>query len=148
MNNTVFWKALAEKLIIFVRFLFLCIISVDFFITMVALSSQRALIFTGFGAMFHPYAIIIWLILILGLTTVLMVSLKQGKLDHHKFPYFAYIFLILAIMFYTGLIVLAIISPAVAWPIMVAYAINIMLSFSLIYFRNVFMKQQLLDELE
>lgn len=137
MNNDIkYWKTQAAALLVFLRFLFLLTISSDFFLTLVSISSQRGLVLTGFGAAFHPYALALWIIIILGLSISFAGGMRSGKLDNKIFNFLAQMMLVLSIFLYIGLIVLVYLNIAVAWPIVLAYGTNILWAVGLIYFRN------------
>lgn len=135
-DNIKYWKTQAAALLVFVRFLFLLVISSDFFLTLVSVSSQRGLVLTGFGAVFHPWAIALWLIVILGLSISFSGAMRHGKLDNKIFNRLAQTMLAMSIVLYTGLTILVFVNIVVAWPIALAYATNVLWAAGLMYFRH------------
>lgn len=125
---------------VFLRFLFILVLASDFFLTLLSVTSHSALVLTGYGAIFHPFAIIIWMILIIGLSVSFTGTLSKGKLDCNVFSKLSYCMLTLSIIFYTIMIVLTIINPIVAWPSILMYATNIIWASGLVYFRRQFHK--------
>lgn len=137
-EDCVNWRELAFKMLVILRTLFVVTISWDFFLTIGFQTAQRALVFTGIGSMFAPYLIALWLFTIVGLVFVLIYGTYGKKECEEKIGKLAYILLASSFLLYGSLLVLSIIIPVVAWPVVLNYLINLSWVISLIYFRREF----------
>ena len=134
------WRELAYNMLVILRTLFVITISWDFFLTIGFQTAQRALVLTGIGSMFAPYLIVLWLITIVGLVFVLIYGTYGKEGCEGKIGKIAYFFLGVAFVLYGTLLILAVLNPVVAWPIVLNYLINLSWIISLIYFRKEFSK--------
>lgn len=115
--------------------LFLANITWDFFLTVVVSSSHRALVFSGLSAGTTMFLIVPWIIGILVLATMLLVYMKKQEEGTNPLTIRVHFDYGLLMLLYVALIVFALINPAVAWPIVLNYLVNIVWAGALIYFR-------------
>lgn len=142
MDDKNLWKGFSRKLIMTMRTLFVATITWDFFLTVVIKTSQRAHVLMGPGAVFAPFLIIIWAVVIMGLCYILLdvVRIQSPAIEaENRRKYTAYGLLLLTIILYISLTILAIMNPVVMWPVVVNFAVNLGWGVALFYFRNKFM---------
>lgn len=127
------WKDLSTSLLTALRILFLMTVSWDFFLTIIAKASQRALLLTGIGAQYTPFIIIPWACAILILAILLLAHLKH--IDQSVVTTYGYAVYIIFIIIYTLLTIITFMNPLVAWPLAINYLVNITWAAIIIYFR-------------
>lgn len=137
-DNNINWRELAYKMLIMLRVLFTITLSWDFFLTVGFQTSQRALVFSGVGALFSPYLIILWLLCIVGMTFILIYGTYGKKECQEKISKLAYLLMAGGFVLYGSLVILAIMNPIVAWPVILNYIVNLGWVMSLVYFRREF----------
>ena len=140
ITDFIYWRSLAGQLLVYLRFLFILNLASDFFLTLLYGGSHSALVLTGYGAEFHPFAIIILMVLIVGFSIAFTGTLSKGKLDHNIFSKLAQCMLVLSIAFYSVMLVLSFMTSIVLWPVVMVYIMNITWAAGLIYFRRQFQK--------
>lgn len=105
----------------------------DFFLTVAVSTSARSLVFTGIGSSFSNIIIPIWLLVILFLITVVIYESFTGTISNSKFSYFV---LSVSGSMYMILVILAIMNPSVAFPVVLSFVSLGIWSFVLIYFKK------------
>lgn len=136
INENKDWKKFALEILVVFRSLFTITLIWDFFLTVGFPSSQRALVLTGIGAAFAPYIIFFWILCIIGITFTLIYTTYGTPDCENKITKIAYMFLTGTFFLYGLLIVLAILNPVMAWPVILSYVANIGWIMGLIYFRR------------
>lgn len=142
------WKALVGRFLILVRMIFALTITWDFFLTVVVSTSQRAQVLTGLGAVFAPWIVGLWLVVLLGMLVLLYDHAfinTDMKTVNKKKMYLVHGVFVLTIILYASLAILAFLNPLVFWPVVVNFCVNILWSGTLIYFRY---KMQQIIEME
>ena len=127
------WKELATSQLNALRILFLMTVSWDFFLTMTAKASQRALVLTGVGAQYTPFIVIPWALCILLLAILVYFQLR--RIDQSIVTQYGYYIFFAFIGLYLILMLVALINPLILWPLLVNYAVNIVWALTIIYFR-------------
>lgn len=133
MNNVLSWKDLATSLFTALRVFFLVTSTWDFFLTIVAKASQRALVLTGIGASYTPYIVMPWACSIILLAFLLLDHLRK-KDQSIVTRYGVYVY-VAFIAIYISLAILAVINPLVSWPLVLNFLANAGWAVAIMYFR-------------
>jgi hypothetical protein len=116
--------------------LFLATIVWDFFLTVLVPTSHRALVLSGLGSVATVYFVIVpWAICILVSLITFIIFLCNT--DHNPIrgvSHYKYAILGIIYMCFTAL---AILNPAVTWPIVLSYIINVVWAGTILYYRVV-----------
>jgi hypothetical protein len=137
-NTLIAWKELAYKMLIMLRVLLVATLSWDFFLTFGFQASQRALLLSGIGSVFTPYVIALWILTIIGMTFILVYGTYGKKECEEKISKIAYLLMASGFVLYGSLIILSLLNPIVAWPVILNYMVNLVWIMSLIYFKREF----------
>lgn len=138
------WKLVTRRLWLWLRMLFLFVITWDFFLTVVSHTSQRSLVLLGIGSQFSPFIIIPWIIGIVGLSILLLLLIGKHGQENVKFSNAAYIMLGFMVFVYMSLTTLGIINLLPVAVIM-SSAVNATWGIVLMYFRNRMLRLERLE---
>lgn len=129
-------KEVAYNLLIALQALFLATTVWDFFLTVLVPNSHRALVFSGLGSIATVYFIIIpWAICILWALITFVIFLCNT--DHNPIRGMTHYKYAILGLIYVCFTVLAILNPAVMWPIVLNYIINVVWVGLILYYRVV-----------
>jgi hypothetical protein len=129
-------KEVAYNLLIALQALFLASTVWDFFLTVLVPSSHRALVFSGLGSVATVYFLIVpWALCILvSLITFIVFLCNTDHNPIRKGSHYKYAILGLIYLCFT---VLAILNPAVMWPIVFNYIVDVVWVGVILYYRVV-----------
>jgi hypothetical protein len=129
-------REVAYNLLIALQALFLATVTWDFFLTVLVPNSHRALVFSGLGSAATVYFVIVpWAICILWALISFIAFLCNTDhnpvrgMTHYKYATLGLIYLCFT--------VLAILNPAVMWPIVLNYIITVTWAGIILYYRVV-----------
>jgi hypothetical protein len=134
--NSCFWRHAALDMLFVFQFLFLLNVSWDFFLTVLLNTSQGALVIAGLPTLAVTLLSLSWIIVVFVLAVKLLSYLKKRETDDNPLVFWVHFGYIFLMILYVVLMILAILNPVVAWPIIVQYLVNILWAATLIYFRH------------
>jgi hypothetical protein len=117
--------------------LFLAIFSVDLLTTVFSATSQKALIMATGGVVFSGTLTILWIIILVGLLFTIATSWRGPAPAEPKNKFIASTLLQGSMFLYGSMLVLAIINPLAAWPLLFQFLTMIAWAGILLYFRQV-----------
>ena len=129
-----YWKTLALNMLTAGQALFVVNTVWDFFLTVVVPNSIRSHIFANISSVASVFIVLPWLLGIFALTILLFGSLVNGQselITHRINVEYGAMMLV-----YIALFGVACFNPAIAWPIMLNYVVNIVWACTLICFRR------------
>ncbi len=140
--ETNIWETTAQRLLLALRILFVTQLTWEFFLTIVFKTSVRSHVLMGAIAPFAPFIVVIWLIVIVGLTALVSEGVYRTTAIEPtlKRQYIAYTLIGVTTLLYTVLTILAIVNPLTAWPVALSFGMDIMWSVAMFYFRYKFQR--------